>query len=442
MPVYGRCSFLSSGAEIGINSVNVKILVVTSVFPNSKQPTLGIFVRERMFKVAKHCELKVIAPVPWFPFAGRIKKGYRPSVPYFEMQDGIEVYHPRFFNIPGFLKFLDGFFFFLSSIVTIRQVGKKFDFDIIDSHFVYPDGVGAVLLGKLFKKHVTITVRESEIRRFLKSFLSGAQITYAMRSASKVFTVSQDLKNAVVDAGILERTVVVVPNGVDIKKFKPMDQRKARCELGLPYHKKIIISVGWLIERKGFHKIISVLPSLKKAVPDLLYLIIGGAPTVGNYEPVLRRMIKELNLQDDVIMVGTQPHDSLCKWLSASDLFCLATSNEGWANVFLEAMACGLPVATTTAGGNREAVPGEDYGLFFDRGFESDIAEAIIRALQKDWDRDKIINYARSNTWNERVDQLLAQFGAIAGSYAHIYGNEYLTDKLLDKDALSAGKKQ
>jgi teichuronic acid biosynthesis glycosyltransferase TuaC len=391
----------------------MKILVVTSVFPNCKQPTLGIFVRERMFKVAEHCDLKVIAPVPWFPYAGWIKEGYRPSVPYIETQEGIEVYHPRFFNIPRFFKFLDAFFFFLSAIFTARRIRRQFNFDLIDSHFVYPDGVGAAMLGWLLRKPVTITVRESKIRRLLKTPLLAPQIKVALRSATKVFSVSKDLKDAVTDAGVADEKVVVVPNGVDIKKFNPIDKTEARHELGLPHHRKIIISVGWLIEHKGFHKVISVLPLVKQTFPDILFLIVGGAPVSGNYEPVLRRMVKELGLEDNVIIAGSQPHDTLFKWLSSSDLFCLATRNEGWANVFLEAMACGLPVVTTAVGGNREVVSSDDYGLFFDPGSESDICETIVNALRKNWDRAKIIDYARSNSWNERVIRLLSQFGEI-----------------------------
>ncbi len=362
-----------------------------------------------MFRVAKHCELKVIAPVPWFPFINRIKRDYRPEVPYIEVQDGIEVYHPRFFNIPRFFKFMDGFFFFLTSIFTLWEVKRSFNFDIIDSHFAYPDGFGAVLLGKLFKRPSTITVRGT-IRKLLKCPLIRAQIRYALDKAAKVFTVCNDLKGVVTDIDINEEKVVVIPNGVDIEKFRPMEKIKARKELGLPIDKKIMITVGGLVERKGFHRVISVIPEIKKRLPDVMYVMVGGPSVEGNYEPVLRQMVKELGLEKDVLFVGPRPHDKLYQWLSASDIFCLATSNEGWANVFLEAMACGLPVVTTRVGGNEEVVVSENYGLLFNIEDKQAMIDAIIKAFRKNWDREMIVRYAKSNSWEDRVRKLIDHF--------------------------------
>jgi teichuronic acid biosynthesis glycosyltransferase TuaC len=387
----------------------MKILVVTSVFPNPAQPTLGVFVRERMFKVARHCELKVVAPVPWFPFINLVKKGYRPNVPYFEMQEGIEVYHPRFFNIPRFFKFLDGFFFFLSTVATIRKIRKEFDFDLLDAHFAYPDGTGAILLGKFFKKPVIITIRGT-IRKLARFPLIRRQIRYALNNAAKIFAVCNDLKNAVVELGISPEKVVVMPNGVDIDKFRPVDRLVARRELGLQRDRKILISVGGLVERKGYHRIIAALPEIRKTIPYVMYIIVGGPSVEGNNEPELRRLVTELELQDAVLFAGPQPHAKLHKWLSAADVFCLATSNEGWANVFLEAMACGLPVVTSKVGGNEEVVASDEYGVLFDLDDRRQMVAAILKALEKSWDRDEIVAYARSNSWDVRIEGLVSQF--------------------------------
>lgn len=390
----------------------MKILVVTSVFPNAVQPTLGVFVRERMFKVARHCELKVVAPVPWFPFINLVKKGYRPNVPHLEMQEGIEVYHPRFFNIPRFFKFLDGFFFFLSTAATIRKVRKEFEFDLIDAHFAYPDGMGAILLGKFFRKPVTITVRGT-IRKLARFPLIRGQIGYALNNAAKIFTVCNDLKNAVVELGLSPEKVVVVPNGVDIDKFRPVDRLAARRELGLPMESKVLISVGGLVERKGFHRIIAALPEIRKTIPQVMYIIVGGPSVEGNNEPELRRLVTELGLRDVVLFAGPQPHATLHKWLSAADVFCLATSNEGWANVFLEAMACGLPVVASRVGGNDEVVASDEQGILFDLEDRRQMVRAILKALEKGWDRERLVEYARCNAWEKRIDGLMSEFRRI-----------------------------
>lgn len=393
----------------------MKILVITSVFPNHKQPNLGIFVRERMSKAATQCEIKIIAPVPWFPFARYLKKDYRPGVDYKEIQDSIEVYHPKFFSIPYFCKFLDGIFFFLSCIITARNLKKNFKFNIIDSHFAYPDGFGAMLIGKLFRTPITITLRGT-IKKLLKYPLVKFQIIYALKNAAKIFTVCNDLKGIALSLGISDEKVEVIPNGIDIGKFKPMDKIAARKELGIAADKKILISVGGLVKRKGFHEVIALLPEIKKKHPDIMYLIVGGATVEGNYGPELRKTVRRLHLENDVLFAGHQPHDKIYKWLSASDVFCLATGNEGWANVFLEAMACGLPVVASDVGGNREVVSSEDYGLLFDINNKKEMADAILKALGQKWDKNKIISYARSNTWDIRINQLLNNFKEIIES--------------------------
>jgi glycosyltransferase involved in cell wall biosynthesis len=406
----------------------MKIVVITSVFPNQKQPTLGVFVRERMFRVAQHCEMKVVAPVPWFPFAGLLKKDYRPAVPFREFQDGIEVLHPKFFNIPRWFKWLDGFFFSLCAAWTVHQLRKEFDFDLIDAHFVYPDGMGAVLLGKLFRRPVTITVRGT-LRKFLPRMLIRPQLRFALQQAAWIFTVCADLREAAIDAGAPPERVEVVANGVNIDKFRPVDRQEARKQLGLPLAGKIIISVGGLVERKGFHRVLEVLPELGQRHPDLHYLIVGGPSVEGNFEPELRRLTRELDLGDKVFFAGAQRHEELFRWLSAADVFCLATSNEGWANVFLEAMACGLPVVTTRVGGNAEVVSGPTLGLLTEFGVREELARALEQAIEQEWDRSAIIRHAAENGWDRRVETLLERFQVLAGGTTFISRPEVISER-------------
>ncbi len=310
-------------------------------------------------------------------------------------------------------------------MVTILKLKKHFKFDIVDSHFVYPDGFGAVLIGKLFHKPVTITLRGT-IKKLLRYPLIKFQIRYALKKATKVFAVCNDLKNVAASLGIHDGKIEVIPNGIDIEKFMPVNKLEARKELGLPADKKIMISVGGLVKRKGFHEVIALLPEIKKMFPDLMYLIVGERSVEGNYEPVLRKTVERLHLEKDVLFAGHQPHDKIYKWLSASDIFCLVTSNEGWANVFLEAMACGLPVVTTRVGGNEEVVSSDDYGMLFELEDKDGMADAIIKSFQKKWNREKIINYAGKNTWDIRINHLISQFNSVINSY-----NNRLPEKAL-----------
>jgi glycosyltransferase involved in cell wall biosynthesis len=114
-----------------------------------------------------------------------------------------------------------------------------------------------------------------------------------------------------------------------------------------------------------------------------------------------------------VHFLGTLQPEEL-KWpLSAADVFVLATRNEGWANVFLEAMACGLPVVTTDVGGNREVVCRDALGQVVPFGDAAALQQALGAALNHRWDHAAIIEHARANQWDARVAQLLRAFDAI-----------------------------
>jgi glycosyltransferase involved in cell wall biosynthesis len=124
--------------------------------------------------------------------------------------------------------------------------------------------------------------------------------------------------------------------------------------------------------------------------------------------------VLDLGLEDCVLFLGPLAPEDLKVRLSAADVFVLATRNEGWANVFLEAMACGLPVVTTEVGGNAEVVANANLGILVPFGDADRLAQAIADALVRDWDRDAIVAYAESNSWERRVRTLAEEFAAMA----------------------------
>ncbi|MGR9052132.1 MAG: glycosyltransferase [Gammaproteobacteria bacterium] len=389
-----------------------KLLVFCSLFPNSTQPNAGVFIRERMFRVGRHCPIVVVSPIPWFPFQGvlrRVKPGFRPQPDNYEEQQGVKIYYPRFFSIPGLLKHFDGFFMALSCLVTLYKIRRFHAFDIIDAHFAYPDGYAAVLLGKWFKVPVTITLRGTEVPL---SKMSGRRkrIVKALTKAVKVFSVADSLKRHAMSLGISAEKIEVVGNGVDIEKFFPVPKTEARRELGLADDAKVLISVGGLVDRKGYHRVIEIMPELVRNFPELIYIIVGGACAEGNNRAYLEQMVERLGLERHVRFLGALPSEQLKTPLSAADVFVLATANEGWANVFLEAMACGLPVVTTDVGGNREVVCNDSLGIVVPFGDAGRLQGAVNSALGKQWDNQEIINYAAANTWDLRVQQLTKVF--------------------------------
>lgn len=398
------------------NNNKLKLVVFTSLFPHPGQPNAGLFIRERMFRVGRQLPLVVVAPVPWFPLQKMLRywrPHFRPDAPYHENQQGFEVYHPRFFSVPGVFKFLDGFFMALGSLPTLWRLKKQFDFKIIDAHFAYPDGYAAGILGKWLKVPVAITLRGTEAR-LARSSLYRYFLNKAMNRATKIFSVSDSLRKVAIEIGIPEEKTLVVGNGVDLAKFYHIDRLEARKKLQLSKTAPVLVSVGGLCERKGFHRVIACLPALINSYPDIQFLIIGGASAEGDWTEKLKQQVTELNLAKHVRFLGVLPPDHLRTPLSAADVFVLATRNEGWANVFLEAMACGLPVVTTDVGGNAEVVNHEALGKLVPFDNQQALSAAINYALANNWNRAEIIDYAHKNSWDQRVTTLVEEFTKIA----------------------------
>lgn len=388
------------------------IVVLSSLFPSSKQPGAGLFVRERMFRVAQVLPLTVVCPVPWFPLQGllrQLRPGARAGAPAFELQNGIEVRFPRFLSVPGVLKRLDGLLMALCTWRTLRRLKREGRLDLIDAHFAYPDGYAASLLGRWLNVPVTITMRGTEARHAADAHLAS-KVRAALGRVSRVFAVSESLRSIATGLGIPGERVRVVGNGVDLDKFNPLPREEARRRLGLPQDAPVLITVGALVERKGFHRVIELMPALQARHPSLTYLVVGGASPEGDLSMQLRQQVQSLGLESAVRFVGPLPPNELRVPLSAADLFVLSSRNEGWANVLLEAMACGLPVVATHVGGNAEVVSDASLGEVVPFDDKDALRSAILGALDRAWDRDSIQAYARANTWDSRVKVLVDEF--------------------------------
>jgi glycosyltransferase involved in cell wall biosynthesis len=394
------------------------VLVWSSLFPSPAQPQAGIFVQERMFRVAKHLPVTVISPQPWFPLQGLIRRfrpHFRPVTPRHEIRSGIEIHRPRYLSVPGLLKRLDGYLMALGARGTVRRLARAGRAQILDAHFGYPDGFAATRVGRWLGIPVTVTLRGTEVRHAADPQLRTL-LARALNDASRLFAVSSSLRAVAGGLGIDPSRIRVVGNGVDAGKFVRADRSQARRALGLAADARVLVTVGGLVERKGFHRVIECLPALLERHPGLQYLCVGSSGPEGDYSREIAAAVQAAGAGDRVHMLGAVPHGELARVLSAADVFVLSTRNEGWANVLLEAMACGLPVVATDVGGNAEVVAHPGLGSIVPFGDPKALGTALDAALSTDWDRDAIRRHAEANDWQQRVDVLVAEFRSLAGT--------------------------
>ena len=376
----------------------MKVLVYTCLFPNHLQPNNAVFVKHRMqhFAELEGCDIRVVNPVPfcppwtfmerWYPLA-RVREK--------EIIEGIEVYHPRYALIPKISMPLHGILMYLSTLNLVKKIQETFPFDLIDGHYIYPDGFAAVLLGRALGKPVVLSARGTDINQFADFRLIKPMIRYTLDRAKHVISVSQALKDRMVEIGAESRKVSVIPNGIDLKHFYPKDRIEARRSLGLEEDAKVIFSVGALIPLKGHDVILEALQKLVRKVKGLHLYVVGEGPQRGFLESKAR----EMNLAAHVNFVGQRPNKELGAWYNASDVFCLASSREGWANVIMEALACGTPVVATKVGGSPEILTTPDIGSLVERNPDA-IAEGLLLAFNREWDRAKIHRHVAGRTWH------------------------------------------
>ncbi|MCX7274508.1 MAG: glycosyltransferase [Burkholderiales bacterium] len=404
-----------------MNPAGARVLVYSSLFPSDAAPNAGLFIRERMFRVAAHLPLAVVAPQPWSPFDALIRRfrpGFRPPAERFERMAGIDVHRPRFLSLPGLLKSLDGWLMACGTEATVRRVAGTLGATVIDAHFGYPDGYAATRIGARLGLPVVISLRGSKDRSLLGSSRE-APLREALANAAQLIAVSDSLIREVGQLlGQPPERFERVGNGVDLTRFHRVDRHEARARLGLAPEARVLIGVGNLIPLKGFQRVIPLLARLRQRFPDLVYLIVGGGASQGDLGAELARLAAEHGVSDAVRLCGRQTPDELRWYYGAADAFVLATEYEGWANVLLEAMACGLPVVTTRVGGNPEVVSDPALGILVPFWDEAAFLGAVIRTLEQDWDREAIARHAQANAWDRRVDQLIGIFERIGAPSA------------------------
>ncbi len=387
----------------------VRILTFTTLYPGATQPNHGIFVETRLRHLAGtgRVQTRVIAPIPWFPFSGPRFGRYAAMarMPFREFRSGVEVLHPRYLVVPKIGMSIAPALLFAASLPVLRRMSAEFD--LIDAHYFFPDGVAAVMLGRVLRKPVVVTARGTDINLIPRHPLARRMIRNAARHAAGIIAVSQALKDALTALGVPAERTTVLRNGVDLEMFKPGDRAAARAALDV--RGPVLLSVGHLIERKGHELIIAALPRL----PSCTLLIAGDGPEHGS----LKALASRLDVANRVQLLGAVPHRNLRDFYVAADALVLASSREGWPNVLLEAMACGTPVIASAIWGNPEVVSRPEAGLLLRARTPDAIVEGVEELLRAPPSRAATRDFAEQFSWDETsLGQLRLFERILAGS--------------------------
>lgn len=379
------------------NMPTIRVLSLCTAFPNPADSTRGPFVWNRLQQLAKLCPVQVVAPVALIDYATREFR--KRGIPAGRQDQNIYVHYPVWFYLP-FGGFTTAFFLAARLLPFLRHVRRHYPFDVIDSHFGYPDGVAAAVLGAALKCPFTMTLRGNETMH-AQSSGKGRWIRWALRRSARVITVSGSLKKFAVSQGVEDSRVRTISNGVDANVFFPRPYAETRAKLGMPEGRPVIVSAGFLIERKGHHRIVRALREIRARGSSAELWIVGGPGREGRFEEQIHQAVRECGLEPAVHFTGNVKPALLAEYMSAADVVCLASSREGWPNVVHEAQACGAPTVAADVGGVKDMIPSADYGFVVPPGDEAALAAALTKAIEQPWDRVKIAAWGRARSWEQ-----------------------------------------
>jgi len=383
----------------------MRILTFSTLYPHAARPNHGIFVETRLrhLLASGKVESKVVAPVPWFPSSNPRFGEYAvfAKAPREERRHGIDIIHPRYLTVPKLGMSVAPLLLAAGVYSAVKNIIRNgYDFEIIDAHYFYPDGVAAILLGRHFGKPVVITARGTDVNLIPRYRLPRAMIRWAARHAAGIITVARALKDDLVGVGVSAGRIEVLRNGVDLQLFRPIEREAGRRNLGIS--RTTLLSVGHLIPRKGHDLVIQGL----RWLPELDLIVIGDGPE----REALGALARESGAADRVRFVGSLAQEELRNYFGAADALVLASSREGWANVLLESMACGTPVVASNIGGTPEVVSAPEAGVLMAERTPEAVADAVQRLFARYPDRGATRRYAEKFSWEETTRGQLQLF--------------------------------
>lgn len=404
----------------------MKILAISYLFPNAVFPTYGIFVLNRLKAVARHAEVKVINPIPWFP-AYPLFERYRDykRIPEREVIDGIEVFHPRFLSIPRILKGIDCRSYVAAVSRVARTLKDPYPFDLVDLHWTFPDLPAGYRVARAKNVPLLLTLRGVEALHAQDGDVREKIVREYLSRVDGLIGLSRQLLERAVRSGAKEPGWVI-RNGVDTDTFHHLPMIQARQVLGLPAGQTLILAVGSLIQVKGFDLLIRTLPHLRQRFgTSLKVCIVGGTGHAGDWEKALRSEVEHLGLSDHVAFIGPKSNDQLLLWYNAANVFCLPSRSEGSPNVLTEALACGCPSVATDVGavreimecepGQGECVPPENVDA---------LAEALEHVLANTYARETIAAAMKKYDWDWCARQVLDVYEQVVRTHRNRGGQD------------------
>lgn len=381
------------------------IVTFTNLFPSAVLPTHGLFVQDRMRRVAARSGLdwQVVCPVPSVP-PGLRRAEHRAlrGLPERELVDGVEVWHPRYFHLPGLSTRAQPRRIARAALPVVSRLAQQGPI-VLDAHYAWPDGVAALAIAQQLGVRCLVTARGSDVNLLARLPGLRTRLRATLPAAFQLLAVSDDLRRKFAEAaGVPPERVLLARNGVDLERFRPGDPAAARGALGLPESGRLLLGVGRLVRGKGFDELVPIAAATGSRV-----VLIGDGPERGR----LLRLGGER-----LLLLGNRPQSEVATAYQACDLLLLPSAREGWPNVVTEALASGLPVVAYAVGGVPEILTDPRLGRVVPPGDARGLGAAAADLLAAPPSRAEVAGFARRFAWEPTIELLVRRFHDALGS--------------------------
>ena len=226
------------------------------------------------------------------------------------------------------------------------------------------------------------------------------------RNANKIVALTENMKSKMPEKW--RKDIIVIPNGVDLKKFEGIPKEKSRKNLGLKDGEKIILNVGVFQLVKGTHYLIEAFDILRRRMPEARLILVGGGKEKNNLE----NLAKEKGLEKSIKFTGFISNDEIPEYMAAADVYVLPSTFEGLPVVILECLASGLPIVATKIGAIPDIVEDKKNGFLAEPKNPGQIAEKILQVLSLSQEEKSKISSnnkekAKNYSWDLIIDSLL-----------------------------------
>ncbi len=366
--------------------MRIKLCIVTSWFPNKRNPHLAPFVYSFARDLVDYgLDVSVIS----------IRSS---NEPHFQNDDGLNI-----FRVSRKFPFL-----------SIYSLISKIKPDII--HVQAPNYFGSMALipAKLKKIPIIATAFRAELDSV--NFVINGLRRLTLKQYDHIVACSEFSKSLALKAGAKKEHTTVIYNSCNETLFLSTSKTASRKKLGLPQDKKIILFIGNLIKIKGIFTLINALIDLRDKT-DFYAIVVGR----GEEEKVLRELIIKENLRDRVSLMGWYPQQQLPDFYHSADIFVLPSFIEGHSVAILEAMASGLPVIATAVGGNLETIDNGVNGFLIPVGDHISLSNKILELLKSDALLDSISKncketYSKRFSKKKQIEEYLKLYETIIKS--------------------------